>query len=523
MARIPDKEIETLKREVSIQRLAESRGVILRKRGEELIGLCPFHEDHSPSLVINTAKNVWHCLGACQTGGSVIDWTMKAEGISFRHAVELLSKDASSIGTGPMAPSPISSSQTVAKRSTAVKLGALVDSDVDSASQLRQVIDYYHDANLGWFYLRNDLEGQARVLYSAVVDPEILKDEFNDMVLESGAELLLHSWGTRAITEGNTVKGIIFQSKSGTQAILGKVIIDSTGDGDIFVSAGAEYDNECDNQRRTSWLALVWWVTNVNLKKYDDFKASWPEKYKELMQELAKLDGYPYFFKGILKNMPNTVWYHCMQPQPERTDAMDVEQLTRIDIRARKRALITYEFMKKNVPGFEDSFIMLSAPQLGTQGGRRIIGEYTLSEKDMETDEVFEDTVVMLANNDYGEISGKHPTLCVPYRCLVPKAIDGLLVACRAFSSSDVINETFNIIPHCLAYGQAAGTAAALAVNSRVQPRHVDYRELTDNLRQQGVNIPEIPQEKRPVAPAANNRPKDFYYQKYKGPDREYN
>ena len=70
----------------------------------------------------------------------------------------------------------------------------------------------------------------------------------------------------------------------------------------------------------------------------------------------------------------------------------------------------------------------------------------------------------MLANNDYGEISTKHPTLCVPYRCLVPKRVDGLLVAGRAFSSADTINETFNIIPHCIAYGQAAGTAAALAI-----------------------------------------------------------
>ena len=389
----------------------------------------------------------------------------------------------------------------------------------DRGTADKKVVDYYQDANLGWFYLRKDLKGQPRVLYSAVVDPEILKDEFNDMVLEAGAELLLHSWGTRAITEGNAVKGVIFESKSGTQAVLGKVIIDSTGDGDIFVSAGAEFDNECDNKRRTAWLALVWWVTNVNLKKYDDFKASQPDKFKELMQELVKLDGYPGFFKGILKNMPNTVWYHCMQPQSERTDATDVEQLTRIDIRARKRALITFEFMKKNIPGFGDSFIMLSAPQLGTQGGRRIIGEYILTENDMESDEVFEDTIVTLANNDYGEISLKHPTLCVPYRCLVPRKIDGLLIGCRAFSSNDMINETFNIIPHCIAYGQAAGTAAALAVKSGVQPRNVDYKALTDNLRQQGVNIPEATGKK--TGPVTRSKPKDFYYQKYRGPDKE--
>ncbi len=349
-----------------------------------------------------------------------------------------------------------------------------------------------------------------------MVDPEILKDEFNDMVLGAGAELFLHSWGTQAITEGNEVKGVIFESKSGRQAILGKVIIDATGDGDIFVSAGAAFDNELDNKRRTAWLALVWWVTNVNLKKYDAFKSAQPEKFKELMQELAKMGGYPGFFKGILKNMPNTVWYHCMQPQPERTDAMDVEQLTKIDVIARKRALVTFEFMKKHMPGFENSFIMLTAPQFGTQGGRRITGEYTLTEKDLESDEVFEDTIAVLANNDYGEISNKHPALCIPYRCLVPKTTDNLLVACRAFSSSDRINETFNIIPHCLCYGQAAGTAAALAVKASVQPRKVDYKTLQNNLKKQGVNIPETIGIKKST-PKDGSRSKSDYYQDYKG------
>jgi hypothetical protein len=397
--------------------------------------------------------------------------------------------------------------------------GASYPEKKDWGTADKKVVDYYLDANLGWFYVRQDHNtNQQRVLYSAVVDPEILKDELNDMVLEAGVDLLLHSWGTRPIMEGNTASGVFFESKSGRQAILSKLVIDATGDGDIFVGAGAEYDNECDNNRRTAWLALVWWMSNVDLKKFDDFKASQPEKYKELMEELAKLDGYPYFFKGVLKNHEGVVWYHCMQRQPERTDATDVEQLTRIDIQARKRALITYEFMKKYVPGFEKCFIMLTAPQLGTQGGRRIVGEYTVTEKDMETDEVFEDTIIMLANNDYGEISARHPTLCIPYRCLVPKSVDGLLVAGRAFSSADTINETFNIIPHCIAYGQAAGTAAAMAVKESIQPRKVDYKALKDNLRKQGVNIPESTGKK--ITTATRSKPKDFYYQKYRGPDR---
>jgi DNA primase len=99
LARIPDDEIDRLKAEVSLQRLAERRGIALRRHGGDLLGLCPFHDDHEPSLVISQAKNLWHCLGACGAGGSVIDWVMRTEGISFRHAVELLRADLPA-GTG---------------------------------------------------------------------------------------------------------------------------------------------------------------------------------------------------------------------------------------------------------------------------------------------------------------------------------------------------------------------------------------------------------------------------------------
>src|SRR5271169_4687054 len=93
MARIPDQVVERLKVEVSVQRLAEARGVTLTKHGADLHGHCPFHDDKTPSLVITPAKNLWNCLGACNTGGSCIDWVMRANGVSFRHAVELLRAD----------------------------------------------------------------------------------------------------------------------------------------------------------------------------------------------------------------------------------------------------------------------------------------------------------------------------------------------------------------------------------------------------------------------------------------------
>jgi hypothetical protein len=115
-----------------------------------------------------------------------------------------------------------------------------------------------------------------------------------------------------------------------------------------------------------------------------------------------------------------------------------------------------------------------------------------LTEKDMETDEVFEDTIAIFPNNDNGEISAKHPVMNIPYRTMVPRSpIENLLVACRAYSTSDSINHHFNIIPFCLCLGQAAGTAAALSLNEGVNVRRVNYKALQDNLRKQGVILPE--------------------------------
>ena len=142
MARIPEEEVERLKREVSIERLAEARGVKLKRHGADLLGLCPFHEDHSPSLVVSPEKNLWHCLGACQAGGSVIDWVMKAHGVSFRHAVELLRADLPPLG----APAPGKRGRQqglVAKHSTVRKL-TLIERDAEDDVLLGRVVNYYH-------------------------------------------------------------------------------------------------------------------------------------------------------------------------------------------------------------------------------------------------------------------------------------------------------------------------------------------------------------------------------------------
>ncbi len=137
MARIPDHEIERLKKEISVERLAEARGIQLTRHGADLVGKCPFHDDRTPSLVITPAKNLWHCLGACHAGGTAIDWIMRAEGISFRHAVELLRADHLPLAASPIQP---------VKHGTVRKLPPPIAREADDRVLLLQVVDYYHES-----------------------------------------------------------------------------------------------------------------------------------------------------------------------------------------------------------------------------------------------------------------------------------------------------------------------------------------------------------------------------------------
>lgn len=358
----------------------------------------------------------------------------------------------------------------------------------DWGSTDKKLVKQYTDANLAWFYIRHDLNiGRKRVLYTALVDPEIMKCELNTMMQEAGVTLYLHSWGARPIVEGNKIKGVLIENKSGRQAILAKVVIDSTGDGDLLEPAGAECDTRLVPGLRIAAFAFPFWIGNIDMKTVEDFRTSRPKEWDALMQELESLGGAAFYLKDLVKNHDGVVWFHPFFPSMKQSD---IHEINRVEIEGRKKMLLSYEFYRDRVPGFENSYIALSSPQLGTQGGQRVVGEYVCTTKDMISDEVFEDTIAIFPDNDNEEISAKHPNVCIPYRALVPRKVDGLLVACRAFSSEFQFNEYFNLIPHCIAFGQAAGTAAAMAAQSGIRPRDVNYAALQKNLIRQGVKLP---------------------------------
>ena len=351
-----------------------------------------------------------------------------------------------------------------------------------------EILKYYRDSNFFHFFIRKNSAGEDALVYTAILDPEIAKNELNRMAGEAGVKLLLHSLVTDVVMDGNTVRGVIFESKSGRQAVLGKVIIDGTGDGDLLPLSGTESEDEIDPGLRIANLCFGYWIGNVDFRAFDRFVSSRPGDYARMMLDMQSQGLYMSFFRGMLKHRQDSAWLH---PHFKTVCQTDVEEMTRMDVAAREKAVRTWEMLRDRAEGFENSYIELTCPQLGTTGGRRLIGLASLRAPDLKRGEPYADTVAVFPNNDRGAESVQYPVAYAPYRALVPQKTEGLLVACRAFSSDDDANSCFNLIPHCMALGQAAGVAASIAVSRGIPVRDVPYPALKAALKEQGALLPE--------------------------------
>ncbi|MFA5308883.1 MAG: FAD-dependent oxidoreductase [Dehalococcoidales bacterium] len=346
----------------------------------------------------------------------------------------------------------------------------------------KDLVRYYFERS--FFMTRLD-----RVSYAAIIDAEISKCVLDEMVKEAGVKVYCHAWGTEPIMEGNRCKGVIIESKAGRQAILGKIVIDSTGDGDTFPYAGIEFEDDIPPNYRISALALCFWVDGVDLKKATEFRKTHPKEAMELSRKAMESGAFGGYFTSNLPNQDAVVWFHNRYANKSQ---IDIEELTRVEFEGRAKMLKTYDFFKKNMPGFEKSFIVLSSPQLGTRSSRRMKGEYFLTVKDMADNQPFLDTIAVFPDLDRGQASLDHPNMYIPYRALLPKNVDNMFVACRAFSSDKDVQEYFNLIPHCIAFGEAAGTASALALKAGVDIKKVDIKALQKQLAKQGVPLPDV-------------------------------
>jgi hypothetical protein len=321
-----------------------------------------------------------------------------------------------------------------------------------------------------------------RVRQSVYVDPELLKCVLNDMVEEAGIKLYLHSWGCRAITRDGTVRGILFESKEGRQAILGKVTIDTTGDGDVMASAGAAFDGGLEQESRSAMLAVVFRLGNVDFEEFCAFRDANPAAWRSVQERIFALGNFR--LAPFPTNRNDVMWVNNWVPG---RSCMSVGDLTWTEVNVRKAMRGTQGILRNDVPGFGKCFIVDTASQLGTRGSRRVAGEHQLTLKEVSQARAFDDVIAVFPSLRPEGRNG----IQIPYRTLVPKEIEGLLVAGRCFSSDAPANNLTNLIPHCIATGQAAGTAAALALRAGVSVRNVDVKRLQRSLRDQGVPLPQ--------------------------------
>lgn len=323
-------------------------------------------------------------------------------------------------------------------------------------------------------------------LYMYGIDPEIAKYEFIKWLQEEDVKILLHSYITDLVLEGNLIKGVIIQSKLGRQAILTRLVIDATGDADIAALAGAPF------RETKKPMTMMFNMVGVNVNKVMENFGNWSGIKKMVKEGIEK--GELDFALGILpefgspgvyaEDLPGEGQINVWSGNLLGLNGLDPQDLTKAEIVTREHVHRLANFLRRKVPGFEKSRIELTSTQVGVRATRNIIGgaSPTLEEA---TSKKFSDTVVKAFNKPNWPLS----ELRLPYGCLVPQKVVNLLVAGRCISAEEQAMGLLRLIPICLLTGQAAGVAAALSLKQEVTPGKLDVSWLQKNLEKQGMNL----------------------------------
>lgn len=306
------------------------------------------------------------------------------------------------------------------------------------------------------------------IVYAAAFDPDGWKSVSDDVIRESKVDLRLHSWFSRAIMEGNRITGVICESKAGREAILGDIVIDATGDLDVGASAGAAF------LHGSYIVTTVFRLAGVDTEEAERFEYEEPEAFAAMDRQVKRVLGGSWEKWWLKTPLPGIVWCNC--PHMTGFDGLKVEDLTRAEFEGRKHIHATVDYVRQNMPGFKNCFLLDVAPQTGIRQTRLLEGEYVVTKEDVGERVHFKDSVAR--GRDY----------YTPYRSLLPKGIEQLIVAGRHYSATSAAQRMSREIPPCMAMGEAAGLAAAMAADQGILARHVDVPALQRKLRAQGAD-----------------------------------
>lgn len=345
-------------------------------------------------------------------------------------------------------------------------------------------------------------------------EAEGLKLVLDEMLTEAGVRVLYHTDFLSPMMEGKKIVGGVFHSKSGVGAANAKVVIDATGDGDVAYRAGASYEMGNEELGLIQPATMFFRISGVDSAAAEaDIQANLHNFYRKdgvnyrsfhWRVSEAKENG-DWSLKRVsigLFKMPKDDEWCVNTSRIMGVDSTDAESVTAAEIEGRRQADEIFRFLKKYVPGCEKATIKSTASHVGIRESRHILGEYRLLADDLLSAKVPEDRILVAANsvdvhgrfgptsNEYVPIEGSY--YGVPYRSLLPKEIEGLLLAGRCVSADSTAAGAIRVMPPCMAMGQAAGIAAAMAAEQGVSVKKIDVSELQRRLVAKGAYLGEV-------------------------------
>jgi len=318
------------------------------------------------------------------------------------------------------------------------------------------------------------------VTWSPTVDPEALKTLSMQMTLEQKVRLIFHSWAVEPIVEDKVMRGVIFESKEGRQAILAKVVVDTTGDADMLARAGMHLDSDIVTGDIHHCINTAFLLGGVNMERWLDYRKNEEEAFSAFLAHGR--ENMTTFEKPFCSWRNDVALF--MGPRLSGYSAVNVEDLSEIEVRSRELSVAHLDFYRRNAPGFENAFLMLGAPQIGVRHSRRMTGVNMVTRAQWDEGKVWDDEIGVSTS-----LSPKFPNISIPYGALVPAGIGGVLGAGRHVAC-DANSHTFlREVPQCWLTGQAAGVAAALAAGSATQPDALSPHLIQRELLQQGAYL----------------------------------
>lgn len=352
-----------------------------------------------------------------------------------------------------------------------------------------------------------DLPGNAEGMNGGphqIINPERLKTLLLEMLEEHKVMLRLYSFASEPIMEGNSIRGVILESKAGRQAILAKEVIDATGDGDIAAKAGVPFFMGREEDGKMQPVTIMFKVAGV-----DTERAVFPGRFEENpmipagpIQDVGKAHlpfpaGHVLLYRTSLPGVVTCNMTNCID-----VDGTNPEDLTRATLVCRRQIEEIVLFLREYVPGFEKCYVISSGSIIGVRETRHFEGEATITEEDILSAKVFKDWSVTKAhfNFDVHNLTGngldatgsqknfkQNSGYTIPYGCLVPKKVEHLLLAGRDICGTHMAHSNYRVMPICANMGQAAGVAASLCVKNEVTPRQLDVGLLQRRLGEWGV------------------------------------